>query len=152
MMWPDTFTELLDSRIPVHGNPELRARLTSVLQGAGDLYREFSTCKNSRYSHIGIPLECIALAYELHATASVRSDRDAAFDLLIGDGMIALAFKLAADVHDEAFRICQELSLWLIGDPHPRKAIRNYLNETCTGDAGSKTSNHTHTNNHGGSE
>jgi hypothetical protein len=152
MMWADTFSELLDSRIPAHENPELRARLSSVLQGAGDLYREFSECKNSRYSHIGIPLECIALAFELHATASVRSDRDAAFDLLIGDGLIALAFKLAADVHDDAFRICTELSLSLIGDPHPRRAIRNHLNGICAGHADSKTSNPTHTNNHGGSE
>lgn len=152
MSWHDAYTTLLDSRIPETEDTHIRARLYNLFRDAGDIYREFSGSDHPLYSRMGMPLECLAIAFELHAAVASRNERDAAFDLLVGDGLIALAFKMAIDVNEDAYRICRELSLMLIDEPDPRRIIRQSITKGHVVHIELKTADSMKTNNHGGSE
>lgn len=129
MNWRQTYSTLLDSRIAGEERQELRRYLDVLLGDSGDLFRDLSGCGDPLFSRMGASLECLALALELHAKTAARRERQAAYDLLAGDGLLAMAFRLASDVGEEAFRVCRNISYSLIGSDDPRRDIRNRIHD-----------------------
>ena len=134
MNWRETYSTFLDSRISGEECNELRRHLEVLLRDSGDLFRDLSECNDPLFSRMGASLECLALALELHTKTAARRERQAAFDLLAGDGLLALAFRLASDVDEEAFRVCRDISYSLVGSDDPRRDLRNKIHDVLPGD------------------
>jgi hypothetical protein len=131
--WNDAIHRIRDEAF-LDGIPrDVDVALSSVLSGGGEFYRTVKclpdVAANAAAEYLAIAMECAVTAVILHRETVTAHDWSAASRLLLGDGLLALAFNIASRHQNIDCVRFSALIGQLAGEKEPANLIRKLIEQ-----------------------